>query len=144
MFSVLFLMDNKKFPSAICFITILSSFTDESSFFISSQAISPFFSFFYPCMVEKVLSRIKFLRSTLFELCCIQKSRIEWLVYVFVCYQHNSKINVSRKSKFSILDLYHMEMLLKLFWRSEKSVCAQLHPKKFPCITIHVDRGPIF
>ena len=58
-------------------------------------------------------------------------------MFVSVCYQHNSKINDSRKFKVSTLNIYNLEMLLNLFTKVDLKVRVQGHIKEFGHITIH-------
>ena len=50
-----------------------------------------------------------------------------WSVCLFVFYQHNSKTNYNRTIKFSILYLYHVQMLLETFYKDRtKTLCTWL------------------
>ena len=86
------------------------------------------FTFPFQRMVEKVFFFQSNFRSgdfdgfTQFDSSCIQKSFciiFQLLIYVCVCvcvyYQHNSITTSRRNSKFGIVRLYHMQVLLRVF-----------------------------
>ena len=51
-------------------------------------------------------------------------------VCLCVCYQHNSKTNYSRKIKFGILHLHHVQMLLETFCEYRtKTLCTGVHKR---------------
>ena len=82
--------------------------------------VKPFITFYYPCMVEKIL----FL-SQIFQTEILMDSQVlgfpqsenktfrDWSVRmrvsVSVCYQHYPKTNHSKNSKFCILHLYRVD-----------------------------------
>ena len=57
--------------------------------------------------------------------------------YGCICYQHNAKTNCSRSTKFGILQLYHVQMLLETFMKIEWIVCIQGHSKEFENVTAY-------
>ena len=51
------------------------------------------------------------------------------LIYMYVCYKHNSKTNYSRNIKFGI-HFYHIQMLLETFHKDRtKALCTGAHKR---------------
>ena len=94
-----------------------------------------FFTFSYPCMVEKILlPRSNFWNEdfdvfTRFEVLWIRKSHILALgLCIYLCYENNVKSNYRRNPKFDILHfLSHVNDTLNLLCRFEK--CTEAHKR---------------
>ena len=51
-------------------------------------------------------------------------------MHVYVCYQHNSKTNCSKNSKFSILHLYYVKMLHEFFTKIKQIISLERGTRK--------------
>ena len=58
-----------------------------------------------------------------------------WFFYACVCFQHKSKRNCSRYSRFCVLYLHHMCMLFEVFFFFLQIVYIQGHTKELQNIT---------
>ena len=57
---------------------------------------------------------------TLVEIQRINELHFQWLVYLCMSYQHNSKTNTLKKYKFGNVDLFPIELLL-VMWKGKFS-----------------------